>query len=349
MRHRVISRLFRAVAAMAEAELPPPDDAERGIDVKVRPSPIGTRRVAAGASAMVSILAALALSCAFPAQAASFDCAKAATAVEKTICADAELSRLDEELARAYAQALAEAADRQAVKSGQRTWLRNTRDVCADAMCLKAGYEARIVVLAQGSGTPAGAAGSAGENRTQGAPPAYRITENYDAGICEPLLDSLNSDGLYRRPIGNKFITQPWERREYQIRNRSGALEVSSWQAAFLDINTDGDEDAIYRFGSSIKGRDYQELYVDLSIDPEVKAADPMPEDYVRGVLEGPGPDIRRYSPYLRYVEIVSLQGRFFLIDGYWIDFWTEGRPNNNWAQVLRLSGGEVARICFFR
>src|SRR3990167_6280936 len=33
-----------------------------------------------------------------PAQAASFDCAKAATKVEILICADAELSKLDDEL-----------------------------------------------------------------------------------------------------------------------------------------------------------------------------------------------------------------------------------------------------------
>jgi uncharacterized protein len=36
------------------------------------------------------------------AQAASFDCAKAQSKVEKIICADAELSKLDEDLATAY-------------------------------------------------------------------------------------------------------------------------------------------------------------------------------------------------------------------------------------------------------
>ena len=285
--------------------------------------------IRAGAWAIAVVVTALAPLCAQSAQAASFDCTKAATAVEKMICADADLSKLDKELGEAYAQARARSEDQKAIRSDQLSWLRGIRDACADAGCLREVYEKQIALLI--------------------GPPPYRITENNDASICEPLLDSLNSDGLYRRPIGNKFITQPWERRQYQIRNRLGVLKVSSWQAAFLDINNDGDEDAIYRAGSSIKGRDYQELYIDLSIDPAVKAANPMPEDYVRGVFEGHGPDIGRYSPYLRYVEILSLQGRFFLIDGYWIDFWTEGQPKNNWAQLLQLSGGEVARICFFR
>ena len=37
-----------------------------------------------------------------PVQAASFDCAKAGTKVEKLICGDAGLSKLDDELAAAY-------------------------------------------------------------------------------------------------------------------------------------------------------------------------------------------------------------------------------------------------------
>jgi uncharacterized protein len=42
-----------------------------------------------------------------PAAAASFDCASAAARIEKLICADAELSRLDDMLAADYRQALA--------------------------------------------------------------------------------------------------------------------------------------------------------------------------------------------------------------------------------------------------
>jgi uncharacterized protein len=39
--------------------------------------------------------------------AASFDCNKATTWVERSVCSDAELSKLDEQLAKAYHDALA--------------------------------------------------------------------------------------------------------------------------------------------------------------------------------------------------------------------------------------------------
>jgi len=62
-------------------------------------------------------------------QAASFDCKKAATALEKTICADAELSKLDSRLADDYAVALNVMKDPGKLKVEQRDWLKK-RDRC---------------------------------------------------------------------------------------------------------------------------------------------------------------------------------------------------------------------------
>jgi uncharacterized protein YecT (DUF1311 family) len=59
----------------------------------------GTRLVAALAGLLLILVAA-------PATAASFDCAKARTKVEKLICKDPQLSRQDEDLAKAYGEAL---------------------------------------------------------------------------------------------------------------------------------------------------------------------------------------------------------------------------------------------------
>lgn len=68
------------------------------------------------------------------AQAASFDCGKAATSFEKAICANPELSMRDETLAQAYATALgglsADAAA--AVKADQHDWLSYAARVCSD-------------------------------------------------------------------------------------------------------------------------------------------------------------------------------------------------------------------------
>ncbi len=78
------------------------------------------------------------------AAAASFPCAKAATAVEKTICSDASLSELDEHLGRYYSAAraaLGEAAP--CLVKDQKQWLQ-TRNACADAKCLARVYLARL-------------------------------------------------------------------------------------------------------------------------------------------------------------------------------------------------------------
>jgi len=75
---------------------------------------------------LFAILAALLfIQLAAPATAASFDCAKARTKVEKLICGDPQLSRQDEDLAKAYGEAL-KLWDGQIaayVKLSQRGWI----------------------------------------------------------------------------------------------------------------------------------------------------------------------------------------------------------------------------------
>lgn len=75
-------------------------------------------------------------------QAASFDCAKAGTKVEKLICADWELSKLDDELAVAYAEAL-KSTDPASIKVEQRAWIKE-RNTCMNVFCIKRAYENRM-------------------------------------------------------------------------------------------------------------------------------------------------------------------------------------------------------------
>jgi uncharacterized protein len=80
--------------------------------------------------------------------AASFDCAKAATSVEKLICGSSELSTLDEHLGRYYSAArpaLGPAAS--CLVQNQRDWLRRSRNVCKDAGCLRQAYLGRLAEL----------------------------------------------------------------------------------------------------------------------------------------------------------------------------------------------------------
>ncbi len=78
---------------------------------------------------------------------ASFNCSKAVTRVEKTICASRVLSDLDERLAGAYGAALRSSDDPGSVKSGQRAWLKNVRDRCPAEASLKQAYEKRLAEL----------------------------------------------------------------------------------------------------------------------------------------------------------------------------------------------------------
>lgn len=91
------------------------------------------------------VVAGLALSSG-PARAASFDCAKATTEVEEKICADTELSILDDRLAAVYRKALVVATDKDALRREQREWLAR-RDACLSQNCLKSEHESRLAEL----------------------------------------------------------------------------------------------------------------------------------------------------------------------------------------------------------
>lgn len=81
--------------------------------------------------------------------AASFDCSRASTNIEKAICAEPALSAADSKLASLYTRLLNAAGDPTAAtefKSQQKLWLKD-RNVCSDAECLQAKYASRISEL----------------------------------------------------------------------------------------------------------------------------------------------------------------------------------------------------------
>lgn len=78
--------------------------------------------------------------------AASFDCSKAKARLDRLICANAGLSRLDEDLSVEYRKALTRARDAAQLRSEQRSWLKS-RNSCQDAACLEQAYHSRIASL----------------------------------------------------------------------------------------------------------------------------------------------------------------------------------------------------------
>lgn len=82
--------------------------------------------------------------------AASFDCIKASSRVDKMICANEELSSADEKLARVYRAAYRKAPDRKALNAAQRSWVRK-RNSAAGPDELKDLYKSRIDELKKGA------------------------------------------------------------------------------------------------------------------------------------------------------------------------------------------------------
>lgn len=88
------------------------------------------------------------------APAPSFDCRKAKTGIEKAVCADAALARLDRQMAEAYQTSFDNTDYDKAVqgklRNEQRDWLAKTLKACnvaAPGPCLTKAYTARIATL----------------------------------------------------------------------------------------------------------------------------------------------------------------------------------------------------------
>lgn len=94
-------------------------------------------------SGVVALLLSL---CSLQTYATSFDCTKASSFAEKSICTDSQLSRLDEQLNSQYVRALDGAQDKAQARQDQRDWLR-LRDNCKTTSCLAASMSERLSVL----------------------------------------------------------------------------------------------------------------------------------------------------------------------------------------------------------
>jgi len=81
------------------------------------------------------------------AQAASFDCSKSKTRIEKMICDSPDLRSLDAHLYEAYLSALRKGKNPNDIKIFQRQWLKEVRDRCQSIECLQSVYHKQTVIL----------------------------------------------------------------------------------------------------------------------------------------------------------------------------------------------------------
>ena len=133
--------------------------------------------------------------------AASFDCAKAATNVEKLICEDPKLSKLDEDVSVAYKTALQDTKQGAAIRQAQKQWLK-TRDDCHDSTCLTQSYQQRLGELQIAiSETPDTSRHGVNDDSSEGQQYHFRITKGKGVRVCDAYLERLNTTAYVKPPF----------------------------------------------------------------------------------------------------------------------------------------------------
>lgn len=119
-----------------------------------------------------------------PPMRASFDCAKATGKVEKMICADSVLSKLDEKMASMHRKASDATADPVGFRQEHGRWLKK-RNTCAEGGCVAQTYQERLAAL---------------RSLLRGPKPCFRLLERkwpeVKSGhypVCVDVLKSMNA------------------------------------------------------------------------------------------------------------------------------------------------------------
>lgn len=81
------------------------------------------------------------------AQSPAFDCALALSTAEHLVCAHPELAAADAGLNQVYSALMKKPTRPAALRSDQRRWLRQTRDRCTSADCVRTAYRERMAEL----------------------------------------------------------------------------------------------------------------------------------------------------------------------------------------------------------
>lgn len=157
--------------------------------------------------------------------AAGFDCAKAATKIEKMICANATLSSLDEEMNAAYRQRLGLKYSEENIAESQRRWLIG-RNRCGDVQCLEASYRERLAEISE----------------------HYKLVMSKDAKLCNAMLALYNADMKAVGRIGYQSH-EMFRKIEWHADSRDSDLLYS-----IFDINNDGKNELVFRTTTGFHG-----------------------------------------------------------------------------------------------
>jgi uncharacterized protein len=93
------------------------------------------------------LMVALLLIFSINAYSTSFDCVKARSVVEKSICSNASLSTLDDQLTAIYSKAFKASSAQSELKKQELDWIKTKRNICTTEDCISAAYTTRIAEL----------------------------------------------------------------------------------------------------------------------------------------------------------------------------------------------------------
>lgn len=130
--------------------------------------------------------------------AAGFDCTKASTNIEKMICSNETLSKLDDQNTQLFKQYKSVSNDLNLIVQDQRDWLKHTRNSCQDASCLEAEYEKRNTYLSSRieSNQGANTTDSISDNQSTKNEPLVGIKQMNDGVEAQASGAMTISDGL---------------------------------------------------------------------------------------------------------------------------------------------------------
>jgi len=200
---------------------------------------------------LLIVLGGLTLS--FAAHAASFDCGKAQSTVEKMVCTDAELSRLDEEIAKVYGEVLKKFPDEALLKKQQRGWLK-ARNRCKDISCLSDYYRGRLAEL--------------NEANVFKAEESYALVMSKDDELCNHMLQLFNQDlkqygwrGDEHQDEHEEFKRVPWQPARFSF-DYYGHTQYRDVEGALFDFNNDGVQDFVVRWKASLSNARADSLFM---------------------------------------------------------------------------------------
>ena len=200
------------------------------------------------------------VSCCTSVVAASFDCTKASSEVERAICASASISSLDSQLGVVYATALASSSEAAALRAEQRRWLRQVRDKCPDQDCIATAYRQRTRELNALSNTSAAAARTMQPGYAPG-PTSARSVDATESMARTRTLSSLPQTEAARSHATNRMgppgdPVQALERAFFSISGQCRMIWGSQVASALQQIRTVRRNGAIAAGGRSDYHRD---------------------------------------------------------------------------------------------